>query len=511
MKKIEDFIKKLPYQKYDKGKLFIIETSNTGEIINSAGKAKQFFNREPEPGVEIFHIYPQFEGLYPFEKKQLSFPNVETKPDVYANIDVYLIDNKVFIVFEDNSYHVYKYRKDIQKANEEYLKNQTKYRILSEKEISYKEIYTEILYFLNVGVFQYDCKGNVKISGKQPEWLFKLKPELSGNSDINLREVFPFLEIFFPEFDKFCETKRSGKISSDLWTEVGSDGGEKLLQCIGIKTMNIAWILILSHDTVLTRDRKILQKAREQSLFTEQLEKAKNELQKLLDFKDQFVSIVSHDLRSPVSSVVAATDMMLSDSELKNSINYLYLEFLETINKDMKLLLDYNEKLYYWSNLQLGRFNIDAKEVNLKNLISAAKNKFENKAKDKKIRIESRYSDNLLVNADESLITQVITNLINNALKFTPPGGQITLTGDRIEDQIILSVKDTGVGIKPEILKNLFKGYVKGHTDGTNGEKGSGLGLGICKRIIDAHGFNIDVDSKVNEGTTFTINFTISE
>jgi len=507
MKKIIGWINSIPYKKYDPLKVFILQTTHEGKIVDFAGHEGLFFNVMPKKNADLVQSFHQFEGLFPFRKNQLSFPNIETRENVYANIDIYSLDDNVLIVFEDNSDYVSSVRTDVQKANEKYLRNYTKYKILSDDEIPVKDVYTEILYYLNVGIFQYDCKGKVKFSGKQPGWLYELKPELFQVGNNNLAETFPFLEIFFPEFDQFCRINSSGKLGSDLWTEVDVNGNERLLQCIGIKTMNIAWLLLLSHDTVLTRDRNILQKAREQTLFTEQLAKAKNELQKLLDFKDQFVSIVSHDLRSPISSVVAATDMMLMDYDFRKGINDLYFEFIETINKDMKLLLDYNEKLYYWSNLQLGRFNLVKRTVDIAELLSATKSKLDARVKEKSIVLEVITNENLFVEADESLITQVIVNLVNNAIKFTPEGGKVLLTGEKQDDRILLKVTDTGIGIRPEVLQNLFKGYVKDHADGTNGEKGSGLGLGICKRIIDAHGFQINAESVVKSGTTFTITF----
>ncbi len=505
MNKLKQWIKIFPYEKYDLNKLIVIKLSSNGLIEDWDGNADLFFNDLPVRNEPVHHIYPQFEGIFPFVHDQLSFPNIETKSGVYANIDMFYLQGSVWIVFEDNSDHVFSFQENVQKANEALLTSSSKYRIIPEKDVSFKEIYSELIYSINVGVFQYDCKGYVTYSGKQPEWIYRLKPELKNAVQVLLTDSFPFLEHFINEFEIFYKKNTAGKIESDLWSEVDTDGKEKLLQCIGISIDNTAWLLLISHDTVLTRDRDILQKAREQKLFTEELAKAKDQLQKVIDFKDQFVSIVSHDLRSPVSSVVAATDMMLADNDLKKSINDLHFEFLETINKEMKLLLEYNEKLYYWSNLQLGRFNVEVQKFDLLDALMSTKNRFSGKAVEKRIELQVDGLEGIQVEADESLFSQVLTNLTNNAMKFTPPNGKISLTSERKDNRIVVGIKDTGVGIKPEIVSKLFRGYVKNHTDGTNGEKGSGLGLGICKRILDAHGFDIEVESEVNIGTQFLI------
>lgn len=487
----------------------IFQLTLEGKIIEYKGNYKYLFKEAPKINNLITHYLHILEGFFPVSQDRIFLPNIELNPDMFLNIELRKTNDKVLLKIEDNSKNVSSYRRSIQEANELFLKNDPNESILDK--IYPEELFSETLYHLSSCVYEYLGEGQCRQICKQASWMQKIHPELCDNTIVNLTASFPFLESFFPFFDEFIRENSDGKKQSELWTENDPDGKELLLQCIGIVKNKTAWIVLVSHETILTRDKEILQKAREQKLFTEQLEKAKKELQKLLSFKDQFVSIVSHDLRSPVSSVVSATDMMLSDEDFKQSINELYLEFLETINKDMKLLLDYNEKLYYWSNLQLGKFKLERKDVSLKNIIRDTKNRFHDKAQAKNILLKTNIDQEITIHADESLFAQVMTNLTNNALKFTPPGGTISISAININNNIIVSVADTGIGIKKEVQKNLFKGYVKDHTDGTNGEKGSGLGLGICKRILDAHEFPIFVESEINKGTTFNINIPVKK
>lgn len=481
----------------------IFHLTEQGEIINYTGNFKNFLKKEPILHDRIVNYLYVLEGFLPLSQDLVNLPNIEIMPDLYINFKLEKAEDFIRLTLEDNSKSVSSYRKSIQRANEMFLHGNSKDSILDK--IYPEELFSETLFHLSACVYEYFGEGRGRQICKQPGWISNTHPELSQNIVLDLTASFPFLESFFPFFDEFIAQKQEGKKESELWTENDKEGNEKLLQCIGMVKNGVAWIVLVSHETVLVRDRGILQKAREQKLFTEQLEKAKKELQKLLSFKDQFVSIVSHDLRSPVSSVVSATDMMLTDEDFKQSINELYLEFLETINKDMKLLLDYNEKLYYWSNLQLGKFKLEKKKLDLKSMIKDTKNRFHDKAKSKNITIKTYISGDFMINADESLFAQVMTNLTNNALKFTPPACTVTLSVKKKNNDILVSVADTGIGIKKEVQKSLFRGYVKEHSDGTNGEKGSGLGLGICKRILDAHGFSIKVESEINRGSSFIV------
>ncbi len=366
------------------------------------------------------------------------------------------------------------------------------------------DLYSKLIKDLNVVVFKYIGDDLFEVTGNCPDWIlgFITKDKLSAT--IDLKSIFPFLEIFIPQFISSDKTADK-KLYSDVWTEVNKSGEERYLQAIGLNIDGERLLMIISHEGVLFKDPELLQKGRENVLLTEKITKTKNELERLLKFKDQFVSIVSHDLRSPVSSVVSITKMMLADEDFKNNLSDVYLDFIKTMNKEMQLLLDYNEKLYYWSNLQLGKFKIELKEIILKDLLNETKNRFNEKADEKNISINLDIQENLCIKADESLFTQVLTNLVGNAVKFTPPNGHISIEAKKENNEIIIKIADTGVGIKPEVVRDLFSGYVKEHNSGTNGEKGTGLGLGIVKRIIDAHGFKIDVKSEVNKGTEFII------
>jgi len=484
-----------------------IYTDKHGSIHGSEGDFTFFAGKEMEGGTLVTNYFHALEALIPPAITHLQLPNIEIRDGFYVNIEIRDMGKGLIIQLADNSQSVASYREELQRNNEERFfarENKT-------EQISYEQMLSESLYHLSAAIFEYIGKGRAQVSGKAPAWLKALHPEIRSGIPFTLTDVFPFLETILADFEALIRKDINGSIVSEVWAEEEAGGNEKLMQCIAIVKNCTPWLVIFTHETLLIRDREILQKAREQRLYTDELKKARKELQNLLNFKDQFISIITHDIRSPVSSVVSATDLMLSDEDFRKAIRDLYLEFLETINKDMKHLLDYNEKLYYWSNLQLGKFRVENKRISLFELIYDTRNRFFGKAGKKNIELKAIVKDDLFVLADESLFSQVLTNLVNNAIKFTPVGGEVFMQAKQDGKQVALSVRDTGIGIRQELQKNIFSGYVKDHADGTKGEKGSGLGLGIVKRILDAHGFEIELVSEPGKGTEFIIRIPIKD
>jgi signal transduction histidine kinase len=476
----------------------VLKTDMVGNILEWEGHFEAFFHSSFSPQKKLKE-HELFNSYCPFPGENLHLPNMQLKEGFWVDIYLQKNDGFIFILFIDKTDEVNAMQNKIQSRNEFLFIEKEKVEDMSET-----DVFRDLVSDLNVAVFQLCANKNYKLIGCPPSWLNDFIEPNTCSNEMAITDYFPFLEIFIPSLDGL---KNAGakKIYSDLWTEVGKSGKESYLQSIGLMKNNLVYLLIISHEGVLFKDRELLQKGRENELFTEQLTKAKNELERLLKFKDQFVSIVSHDLRSPISSVISITNMMLADDDFTGKIGDSYLDFVEIVNKDMKLLLEYNEKLYHWSNLQLGKFNLEYRCLNLSEIVHVAKNRFLQIAKEKSISVKIEIDESIVIEADESLFTQVLTNLLGNALKFTPPNGNITINSDLEKSKIVLSISDNGLGIKPGIAKDLFSGYVKEHKSGTNGEKGTGLGLGIVKRILDAHGFEIKVDSVVNKGTAFTI------
>ena len=241
----------------------------------------------------------------------------------------------------------------------------------------------------------------------------------------------------------------------------------------------------------------------------EKIKKSSEALTALNESKDRFISIVSHDLRSPFSSILGFTDLLLSERDLPEEKQVQYINFIQESAKNMLSLVN---SLLDYTRLQTGRIEFVAEKINANGTIVKAFQMLAGTALPKNIDLVSEVSNELFIHADSNLFLQVFNNLISNAIKFTKVGGKITVSANPLFDkkQIEFRVSDTGVGIKSEDIGKLFTVESKHTTTGTSGEKGSGLGLSLCKEIVEKHGGEISVESEYGYGTTFKFSIPVS-
>ncbi len=241
----------------------------------------------------------------------------------------------------------------------------------------------------------------------------------------------------------------------------------------------------------------------------EELNKSTQNLVKLNETKDRFISIISHDLRTPFSSILGFTDLLLNDEGLSEGEKKQYVEFIRESSNSMLSLVN---SLLDWTRLQTGRIRFEPERIEAQKIISKAINALSGAAFQKGITLSSNIPDDLLVFVDDSLVLQVFNNLISNAIKFTNRDGNITVsvTGNGTSRFLEFSVKDDGTGIKKEDLGKLFNVDTKHTSEGTAGEKGSGLGLSLVNEIIEKHGGSIKVESEYGKGSNFIFTLPIA-
>ena len=240
----------------------------------------------------------------------------------------------------------------------------------------------------------------------------------------------------------------------------------------------------------------------------EELKESAENLKKLNDTKDKFISIVSHDLRTPFSSIIGFAELLM-DKDLENEKRDQYAKFILESSKSMLNLVN---SLLDWTRLQTGRLDFEPRRVNAKSIIASSYQMVAGAAINKNIRILNDVIHDVFIHADHDLLIQVFNNLLSNAIKFTNSGGKIIVGAFPMVEKMMIkfSVKDEGVGIKEEDLKKLFKVESKFTLAGTAGEKGSGLGLSLCYDIVKKHGGDIWIESVYGEGTDFLFTIPIS-
>lgn len=219
--------------------------------------------------------------------------------------------------------------------------------------------------------------------------------------------------------------------------------------------------------------------------------------------KDRFISIVSHDLRAPFTSLLGFSEILLNEEELPDEEKQEYLTYIHDASQNQLQLINY---LLEWSRLQTGRIQMEIKRLNLRLVVSTCVASLIGNAIRKDIELKHDIDESIFVHADEKLISQAITNLVSNALKFTPKKKCVNVSASKFKTGLIeLVVKDEGRGISEKDQDKIFKIDEKFTLEGTEGEKGSGLGLTLVKEIVDRHKGEIWFYSKENEGTEFHI------
>jgi CheY-like chemotaxis protein/two-component sensor histidine kinase len=220
--------------------------------------------------------------------------------------------------------------------------------------------------------------------------------------------------------------------------------------------------------------------------------------------KDRLMSVLSHDLQSPFTSILGFCEILLNDSEKLTDSERT--EFLTYIRNSAQQQLALVKRLLDWSRLETGRTTLDIKDVDLQTVVRQSVQAHLGTAMSKHIVLRSTLPAHTLIRGDEAMLTQVFNNLISNALKFTPAQGEISIDlRDSLTEDWVITVSDTGAGIPPKDLPKLFKVEEKYTRLGLRGETGTGLGLSLVSEIIKKHSGTVSAESQLGKGTTFTI------
>jgi signal transduction histidine kinase len=224
-------------------------------------------------------------------------------------------------------------------------------------------------------------------------------------------------------------------------------------------------------------------------------------LKQLNQSKDKFISILSHDLRSPFTSILGFTEILMNEPDLTSNEKNEYLNYIHDSSLNQLQLINY---LLDWSRLQTGRMKIEPGRLHAQTIVFNCIASLTGNAIRKNIEIKARILDKLFIQADEKLVTQVITNLLSNAIKFSQENTYVEISAEIFnDDKVEFVIKDQGVGIPDNYKEKLFKVEKKFSTEGTKGEKGTGLGLSLCKEIVEKHKGDIWYYSQVNQGSEF--------
>ena len=225
------------------------------------------------------------------------------------------------------------------------------------------------------------------------------------------------------------------------------------------------------------------------------------ELKELNATKDKFFSIIAHDLKSPFNHLLGLTEII--NNLANKSDNKEILEISKLINKSAKQGKGLLDNLLEWSRSQIGTHRFNPKKINLYESINETLSFTGHIAAEKHISIINDIPQETIVLADINMLNTIFRNLINNAVKFTNPEGEVRIYARELKQSVKITVEDNGIGISKSTIPKLFKIEENPSTIGTGSETGTGLGLILCREFVDRHGGEIYVKSERRIGSKF--------
>jgi len=329
----------------------------------------------------------------------------------------------------------------------------------------------------------------------EKQFIMDINPIARQSFDIGETITGQKLEVVLPSLARlFAEKSPDHEFREELWVD------EPLARWFEVmynpmRNDNDKYLgsLVILHDITHRKRNEI------------QLKKLADELTEMNAMKDKLYSIIGHDLRSPFNSILGFSELLsesyddFSDGERK--------QFAFNINLASKAAFNLLENLLEWSRIQLGRTPFSPEELDLNLLVSETFHGLKLVATTKGIELIDKTVPGQRITADKNMLNSILRNLVSNGIKFTAPGGRVVV-GATIDDQEVgLSVTDNGIGIPEPMVKKLFRIDNLISTPGTANEKGTGLGLILCKEFIQKHGGTIQIKSEPGEGATVLLKF----
>jgi PAS domain S-box-containing protein len=249
-------------------------------------------------------------------------------------------------------------------------------------------------------------------------------------------------------------------------------------------------------------EKKVLDRTKELNLANKKLSEA-------IDLKSKFISDASHELRTPLTVIQGNLDLAAKEAENNGeNISENFEPIFSEVERMVKVLSD----LTILTNVDSSSESVRSEKLNLGNLFATVVHSLGILAHQKKIILDyDRKSENIIVYGDEAKLEKLLLNMVRNAIKYTEEMGSIHLFAKKLKNEIKIYIKDTGIGIPEEDLPFIFERFYRVDKARSRGEGGTGLGLSICKWIVEAHGGQINVESKVGEGTTFIISLPVGD
>ena len=270
-------------------------------------------------------------------------------------------------------------------------------------------------------------------------------------------------------------------------------------------SLNEVFKILHESQQMMEVNKELRKKSIELTKATEQLRQANLQLKTMDELKDEFLYTVTHEIRTPLTSIRSMSEIVHDHPDLSEEERS---HFLGAIIKETERLSHLITKVLSLEKYENGKQKLNLTSFDITFLAKELVNSYQTMAQEKNINLQLvKPNSMLLLHADKDLLEQVFINLIGNALKFTPQGGKITVHITENDQEVQVSVSDTGKGISEELHELIFDKFFQAKNQTIKKPVGTGLGLAICKRIVEMHQGKIWVESELEKGSRFT--FTI--
>jgi len=258
-------------------------------------------------------------------------------------------------------------------------------------------------------------------------------------------------------------------------------------------------IMIQNSDTYKLQKLKVLELETINSQLKNCVDEQSDALTKIAMANSKFLSIIGHDLRSPIGAIIGILDLLTNSHIEGTEVNkYIHLA-VKSANETLALL----DNLLVWANLQNKAIIYTPSKLNLLEIVIDELERCNVSASQKQITLHHYISPEIFLHADLQMVKTILRNLINNAIKYSFIGSEVIVSASEGTHYVIIIVQDDGIGISYKAQKSMFEKTELHSTQGTNNEKGTGLGLILCKEFIDKHGGTIRIESDARKGSKF--------
>lgn len=335
------------------------------------------------------------------------------------------------------------------------------------------------------------CAGSTNVFGYLPEEVIGKHSELIYNEE-DKKSGVPLKEM--------GKALREGKASDNRW-HVNKEG--KLFYAFGLL------FPLKDANGELVGFVKVLRDLTEKKMAEDAIHKYVKDLEELNTHKENILAILSHDLRSPLSAIIEIAGYLKSDmdqmsqEEIRQMLDLLYQASTDELN-----MLDY---LLEWARVKYASEVFSPFKIDLGEKVTKIFETFRKMSEAASVNLVNEVPEGTTVYADKNMLVSIVQNLVSNAIKYTPPGGRITVSAITGEDRVTVTVKDTGIGISKEKLVKLFKPQLKTLTQARKEDKGAGIGLLLVKGFVEKNEGEIWAESVEGQGTTFYFTLPVTE